>query len=71
MKLHYELFKSNNTSLSECIGIYDNVISMSMCEELIEWFEESKTIRVDDQRKQSTEFSINTCIIYIFSINKY
>jgi len=58
MRLHFELFKRNNTSLSECIGLYEDVIPTSLCKELIEWFENSITIRVDDHRKQSTELQI-------------
>tara|TARA_Y100001963_G_scaffold157508_1_gene253929 strand:- start:772 stop:1386 length:615 start_codon:yes stop_codon:yes gene_type:complete len=57
VKLHYELFRKNNTSLSSCIGEY-KVVPKELCDELIEWFEQSKTVRVDDHRKQSNELQI-------------
>ena len=57
MKLSAEMFRSNNEHLSSCVRSYD-VVPKDFCIELIEWFEESKTVRVNDHRKQSTELQI-------------
>ena len=58
MKLHYELIRSNNSYISSCIGLYKDIVSEVLCKELIDWFEESITVRIDDHRKQSTELQI-------------
>ena len=58
MKLHYELIKTNNSYLSETIKLYKDIIPTVFCYELIDWFEKSKTFRIDDHRKQSTELQI-------------
>ena len=58
MKLHYELTRSNNSYISSCIGLYRDIIPEILCKELIDWFEESITVRIDDHRKQSTELQI-------------
>ena len=58
MKLHYELRKTNNSLLSETIKLYKDIIPTIFCYELIDWFEKSKTFRIDDHRKQSTELQI-------------
>ncbi len=58
MKLHYELQQSYNSNLSDAILQYRNIVPKILCKELIDWFEESKTVRVDDHRKQSTELQI-------------
>lgn len=58
MKLHYELIKSNNSHLSDVIKLYADVVPDVLCTELIDWFEESITVRIDDHRKQSTELQI-------------
>ena len=58
MKLHYELSKSNDTYLSQTIKLYRNIVPHILCTELIDWFEESKTVRVEDHRKESTELQL-------------
>ena len=58
MKLHYELQQSYNSNLSDTILQYRNIVPKILCKELIDWFEESKTVRVDDHRKQSEELQI-------------
>ncbi len=58
MKLAAEIWRHNNEYLSSCIGVYDNVFSKVFCDEIIEWFEESITFRIDDHRKQSEELQI-------------
>ena len=55
MKLHYQLRRDNDTYLSEVIKQYNDIVPKVLCEELIEFFEESITFRVDDHRKQATE----------------
>ena len=46
------------TNLSQCIGVYENIVPKEVCNALIKWFEKSLTVRVDDHRKQSTELQI-------------
>ena len=58
MKLHYELVKSNNSLLSDTIKLYKDIIPGILCTELIEFFENSITFRIDDHRKQSTELQL-------------
>ena len=57
MKLSAEIFRTHNVNLSSCVRLYD-VVPKDFCEELIEWFEQSITFRIDDHRKQSTELQI-------------
>jgi len=58
VKLHYELTRSNNSLLSDTVKLYRDIVPDVLCTELIDWFEESKTFRIDDHRKQSTELQI-------------
>lgn len=58
MKLHYELQAHASSTISEAIKQYRNIVPKVLCKELIDWFEESKTVRVDDHRKQSQELQI-------------
>ena len=58
MKLHYRLKRSNDTYLSEVIKEYKDIVPEVLCKELIEFFEESITFRVDDHRKQAQEMQI-------------
>ncbi len=58
MKLHYELKRSNDTHLSDCIISYPDIVPEVLCKELIEFFEESITFRIDDHRKQSREMQL-------------
>jgi hypothetical protein len=58
MKLHYELTKSNDTHLSNTIKLYPDIVPDILCTELIDWFKESKTVRVEDHRKESTELQL-------------
>jgi len=58
VKLHYELMQNNNTYLSDCIILYPNIVPKVLCKELIEFFEESITFRIDDHRKQSQEMQL-------------
>ena len=58
MKLHYELQARADSSISDAIQQYKNIVPKALCKELIDWFEESKTFRIDDHRKQSEELQI-------------
>ena len=58
MKLHYELKRSNNQYLSDCIISYPDIVPKVLCKELIEFFEESITFRTDDHRKQAQEMQL-------------
>lgn len=58
MKLHYELKRYNDTHLSDCIISYPDIVPKVLCEELIEFFENSITFRVDDHRKQAQEMQL-------------
>ena len=58
MKLHYELKARHDRQLSDAIIQYPDVIPEILCKELIEFFEESITFRIDDHRKQSTEMQL-------------
>ena len=58
MKLHYELTRTNNSYLSQTIKLYKNIIPSILCRELIEFFENSITFRIDDHRKQSNELQL-------------
>jgi len=58
MKLHYHLERDNNHTLSTAIKEYSDIVPKILCEELIEFFEESITFRVDDHRKQATEMQL-------------
>ena len=58
MKLHYELKRDNDTYLSEAIKQYNDIVPKVLCEELIEFFENSITFRIDDHRKQSQEMQL-------------
>ncbi len=51
MKLH-------DTYLSEVIKEYKDIVPKVLCKELIEFFEESITFRIDDHRKQSQEMQL-------------
>ena len=55
MNLHFELQKSNSSSLAECIQVYDGVFASDWCEDLISYFETSIHYRTDDHRKQSDQ----------------
>ena len=58
MKLHYELKRSNDAYLSDCIISYPNIVPRLLCNELIEFFERSITFKIDDHRKQSREMQL-------------
>ena len=58
MKIHYHLQLYNDLSLSTVIKQYNDIVPKLLCEELIEFFEESITFRIDDHRKQSTEMQL-------------
>ena len=58
MKLHYELKRSNDGHLSDCIISYPDIVPEVLCKELIEFFEESITFRTDDHRKQAQEMQL-------------
>ena len=58
MNLHYYLQRNNNHTLSTVIKQYNDIVPKLLCEELIEFFEESITFRIDDHRKQSTEMQL-------------
>ncbi len=58
MHIQYEIFQKNNTSLYDCIGIYENAVSPEFCQMLIEHFESSITFRTDDHRKQAQEMQL-------------
>ena len=58
MKLNYQLARDNNHTLSTAIIQYSDIIPIAFCKELIEFFEESITFRIDDHRKQSTEMQL-------------
>ena len=58
MNLHYELQKSNSSSLAECIQVYDRVFCSTWCEDLISYFETSIHYRTDDHRKQSDQLQL-------------
>ena len=58
MKLHYELKRSHDRYLSDCIISYPNIVPEVLCKELIEFFEESITFRTDDHRKQAQEMQL-------------
>ena len=58
MKLHYQLKARHDRHLSDAIIQYPDVIPEILCKELIEFFEESITFRIDDHRKQSTEMQL-------------
>tara|TARA_B100000470_G_scaffold37660_1_gene26775 strand:+ start:111 stop:722 length:612 start_codon:yes stop_codon:yes gene_type:complete len=58
MKLHYELQKYASPHIAAAIKQYENIVPEVLCKELIEWFENSKTFRIDDHRKQSQELQI-------------
>ena len=58
MKLHYELQASASSYISDAIKQYKNIVPKLLCKELIDWFEESKTVKIDDHRKQSEELQI-------------
>ena len=53
MKLHYELKRSNDTHLSDCIGVYKNVVPKEMCVDLIKFYEENREFsnRTDEPHK--------------------
>ena len=58
MKLHYQLKARHDRHLSDAIIQYPDVIPEILCKELIEFFEESITFRVDDHRKQAQEMQL-------------
>ena len=58
MKLHYELQANASSYISDAIKQYKNIVPKVLCKELIDWFEESKTVKIDDHRKQSEELQI-------------
>lgn len=58
MKLHYELQRSNNAFLSDCIREYEDIIPEVLCDELIEFFESSLTFSTDLPHKQCREMQI-------------
>ena len=58
MDLHFQLQRSHNTFLSECIKVYDGVFSSTWCEDLISYFENSLHYRTDDHRKQSDQMQL-------------
>ena len=58
MNLKTILYQNYNSHLSDCIGIYDDVISKEKCNEIIEFTDSSLQIRVDDHRKQSREVQL-------------
>ena len=58
MKLHYELQRANNASLSDCIIDYKDVIPKEFCQELIEFFEASLTFTTNLPHKQCQEMQL-------------
>lgn len=59
MDLHYELHRSNNSHLSECIKVYKNVFCSDWCMDLCTYFDSTEyTFRTDDHRKQTTEMQL-------------
>ena len=58
MNLHFELQKSNSSSLAECIQVYNGVFASDWCEDLISYFETSIHYRTDDHRKQSDQLQL-------------
>ena len=59
MDLHYELQRSNNSNLSDCIKVYENVFCTDWCMDLCSYFDHTKyTFRTDDHRKQTTEMQL-------------
>ncbi|SVC56094.1 uncharacterized protein METZ01_LOCUS308948, partial [marine metagenome] len=56
--LHYQLRRDNDTYLSDVIRQYDDIVPIVLCRELIEFFEKSRTFRVDDHRKQAQEMQL-------------
>ena len=58
MKLHYHLARENNHTLATAIKQYRDIVPKEFCKELIEFFEESITFRVDDHRKQAQEMQL-------------
>ena len=58
MKLHYHLERDNNHTLATAIKQYHDIVPKEFCKELIKFFEESITFRIDDHRKQSQEMQL-------------
>ena len=59
MDLHYELHRSNNSHVSECIKVYKNVFCSDWCMDLCTYFDRTEyTFRTDDHRKQTTEMQL-------------
>ena len=54
----YIKLRKHDYHLSDLIGVYNNAVEKSLCEDIIKYFEESKTIRVDDERKSSREMQL-------------
>ena len=50
MKLHYELQANASSYISDAIKQYKNIVPKLLCKELIDWFEESKTVKIDYHR---------------------
>ena len=58
MRQDTEFQRDYDYRLSDLIGVYDNVIETLFCDEIIEYFEESRTFRTDDSRKSCTEMQL-------------
>jgi len=58
MNLEFELQKSNNHSLSDCIKTYKNVMASDWCEDLISYFDTSLRVYTKDHRKEAHEMQL-------------